>query len=79
MQYHCSTQELSLCISNVSFKQMNHFDHLEPMLDDLIPKVREKAIQLALEMLSDGKFDNKEAALKEGIKQAEEWFTELEG
>lgn len=58
---------------------MHHFDDLEPMLEDLIPKVKEKAIQLALEMLSEGRFDNKEAALKEGIKQAEEWFTELEG
>ena len=58
---------------------MNHFDDFGPMLDELIPWIGEKAIQLALEMLSDGRFDNKEAALKEGIKQAEEWFTELEG
>ena len=58
---------------------MQHFDDFKPMLDDLVPKVREKAVQLALEMLSEGRFDNKEAALNEGIKQAEEWFTELEG
>ena len=58
---------------------MQQFEDFNPMLDDLIPKVREKAIQLALEMLAEGRFDNKEAALKEGIKQAEEWFTELEG
>jgi len=58
---------------------MHQFDDLESMLNDLIPKVREKAIQLALEMLAEGRFQNKEDALTEGIKQAEEWFTELEG
>ena len=58
---------------------MQQFEDFQPMLDDLIPKVREKAIQLALGMLAEGRFDNKEAALKEAIKQAEEWFTELEG
>ena len=49
------------------------------MLDDLTPKVREKAIQLALEMLADGKYSEKEEALKEAIRQAEEWFMDLEG
>lgn len=49
------------------------------MLDDLTPKVREKAIQLALEMLAEGKYSDKQDALEEGIRQADEWFMDLEG
>jgi uncharacterized protein YdaT len=56
-----------------------HFNDYEHMLNELTPKVREKAIQLALEMLAEGKYTDKEQALKEGIRQADEWFTELEG
>lgn len=49
------------------------------MLEDLTPKVREKAIELALEMLAEGTYSDKEQALKEGIRQADEWFIDLEG
>jgi uncharacterized protein YdaT len=60
--------------------QMDHqFKDFEPMLGDLTPKVREKAIQIALELLAEGKYSDKEQALKEAIRQAEEWFMDLEG
>jgi uncharacterized protein YdaT len=55
------------------------FDDLEPMLKELNPKVREKAIELADEMLVDGRHTDAEQALKDGIKLAEEWFSDLEG
>lgn len=49
------------------------FEDFEPMFNELTPKVRAKAIELAAQMLVSGKFSDKEEALKEGIKQAEEW------
>ena len=57
----------------------SNFKDFEPMLQDLTSKVREKALELAGQLLVDGKFSDKESALKEGIRQAEEWFLDLEG
>ncbi len=42
------------------------------------PKVKEKAIEFAIRLMKEKKL-NKEDALKEGIKQAENWFIDLEG
>jgi len=58
---------------------MNEFNESDPMLNDLSPKVKEKALQLAADFLAEGRFANPAGALKEGIKQAEEWFLDLEG
>ena len=68
-----------LCARDIVMQMDHQFKDFEPMLEDLTPKVREKAIQLALEMLAEGKYSDKEQALKEAIRQAEEWFMDLEG
>lgn len=47
-------------------------------LKNLSPKVKEKAIEIAIQLVKEKKISKKEA-LMEGIKQAEEWFTDLEG
>ena len=57
----------------------SNFEDFEPMFFDLTLKVREKALELAQQLLVDGRFSDKESALREGIKQAEEWFLDLEG
>ena len=58
---------------------MNDFNESDPMLNELSLKVKEKALQLAAGFLAEGRFANHAEALKEGIKQAEEWFLDLEG
>lgn len=55
------------------------FENFEVELKDLRPEVRKKAIELANQFLAESKFPNQKGALKEGIKQAEEWFFNLEG
>lgn len=59
--------------------------NMESSFNDLItflkghdPKVKEKAIEFAIRLMKEKKL-NKEDALKEGIKQAEKWFIDLEG
>ena len=47
-------------------------------LDDLNSIVKERAIEIANQLLEKDKI-SKEEALKEGIKQAEEWFLDMEG
>jgi uncharacterized protein YdaT len=47
-------------------------------LDDLNSMVKERAIEIANQLLEKEGW-SKEEALKEGIKQAEEWFLDLEG
>ncbi len=54
------------------------FDEFEPKLSELKPAVKEKALEIADKLLTK-KSISKEDALKEGIKQAEEWFFDLEG
>jgi hypothetical protein len=58
---------------------MNQLNESDPMLRDLSPKVKEKALQLAAGFIAEGKFTDRNEALKEAIKQAEEWFLDLEG
>jgi hypothetical protein len=53
-------------------------EDLEKNLDDLEPKIKEKAINIAIHLIKKYKI-NREDALKEGIKQAKEWFLDLEG
>lgn len=54
------------------------FDEFKPKLSDLKPAVKEKAMKIAGKLLTE-KSLSREDALKEGIKQAEEWFVDLEG
>ena len=54
------------------------FDEFEPKLSDLKPAVKEKALEIAKKLLTE-KSLSREDALKDGIKQAEEWFFDLEG
>lgn len=54
------------------------FDEFEPTLKELKPTVKEKALEIAGKLLTE-KSLSREDALKEGIKQAEEWFMDLEG
>ena len=58
---------------------MNKLNESDPLLNDLSPEVKEKALQLAADLLASGRFSNPSEALKEGVKQAEEWFLDLEG
>jgi hypothetical protein len=54
------------------------FNDLANSLKGHDPKVKEKAIEFAIRLMKEKKL-NKEDALKEGIKQAENWFIDLEG
>ena len=54
------------------------FENFKTDLDSLNPAVREKALEIANELMKEEKFTEKEA-IAEAIKQAEEWFYDLEG
>lgn len=54
------------------------FEDVNTHLENLQPKVKEKALVIADE-LSRNKDYTEEEALIEGIKRAEEWFYNLEG
>lgn len=54
------------------------FDEFEPKLKELKPEVKEKTLEIAGKLLTE-KSLSREEALKKGIKQAEEWFFDLEG
>ncbi len=54
------------------------FKGFESDFKDLKPQIREKAIEIAKQLLMDGEY-KREDALKEGIRQAEEWFLDSEG
>ncbi|MDT0691376.1 hypothetical protein RM549_16390 [Salegentibacter sp. F188] len=54
------------------------FEDFKTDLDSLNPTVREKALEIANELMKEGKFTEKEA-ITEAIKQSEEWFYDLEG
>lgn len=55
------------------------FEDFEADLKELKPIVKEKAIKIANKLLRNGRFNDQGEALKEGIKQAEEWFLNMEG
>lgn len=56
---------------------MENINRSDDRLKDLKPEVKEKALSLAADYQKKG-IDSEEA-LKRGIIEAEEWFTELEG
>ena len=54
------------------------FEDFKTDLDSLNPVIQEKAVAIANELMKEGKYTEKEA-ITEAIKQAEEWFYDLEG
>ncbi|MCX2838433.1 hypothetical protein HC174_12190 [Salinimicrobium sp. CDJ15-81-2] len=54
------------------------FEDFKTDLESLNPPVREKALEIANELVKEEKYTKKEA-ITEAIKQAEEWFYDLEG
>ncbi|MDT0651172.1 hypothetical protein [Autumnicola edwardsiae] len=54
------------------------FEDFKTDLDSLNRTVRKKALEIANELMIQGKCTEKEA-ITEAIKQAEEWFYDLEG
>lgn len=55
------------------------FDDFDAELKDLVPAAKKKAIEIARKLLANGEVESQEEAIKEGIKQAEEWFLDSEG
>lgn len=47
-------------------------------MDDLQPQVRQKAIEIANKLISDGRQSDPHL-IRQAIAQAEEWFLNLEG
>lgn len=68
------------CLEN-KLKKMEEwtFDDFDAELNDLVPAAKKKAIEIARQLLADGEVKNQEKAIKEGIKQAKEWFLDSEG
>jgi uncharacterized protein YdaT len=56
----------------------NQFKDFDIQLKDLKPEVREKAMQIAAELVSE-KGMEKDVALKAAIEEAENWFLDAEG
>ena len=54
------------------------FENFNTELDSLNPRVKAKALELARNLERQGKLTEKEA-IRIGIKEAEEWFYDLEG
>lgn len=55
------------------------FEDFDAELKDLVPAAKKKAIEIANKLLARGEVESQEKAIKEGIKQAEEWFLDSEG
>lgn len=53
-------------------------ENFKPKLENLTPEVREKALEIAHEMMEKGGI-SEEKAIKEAIIRAEEWFYHCEG
>jgi uncharacterized protein YdaT len=54
------------------------FEDFHPELEDLVPEVREMALQIAKRLAREQNFP-REKAIAEGIKKAEEWFLNSQG
>lgn len=54
------------------------FENFKPKLENLTPEVREKALQIAHQLMEKGGI-SKEKAISDAIVKAEEWFYDLEG
>jgi uncharacterized protein YdaT len=58
--------------------EINNNEELPDDFNDLKPHVREKALEIA-DQLMPRDIPEGSTRIREAIKQAEEWFTELEG
>jgi len=54
------------------------FEDFKTDLDSLHPEVKQKALEIARELMSQKSY-TKEKAVQEAITQAEEWFYDLRG
>ncbi|QQX76267.1 MULTISPECIES: hypothetical protein [Aequorivita] len=54
------------------------FENFKPKLQNLAPEVREKAIEIAQELMQKGGI-SEEKAISKAIIEAEEWFYDLGG
>ena len=54
------------------------FEDFEPELQELKPTVREKAIEIAEKLVEEEGYPE-DKAIAQGIKEAEEWFLNMEG
>ncbi len=54
------------------------FEDFKADLDNLTPKVRQKALFIAQQLMSEGNI-SEEKAIKQAIVRAEEWFYDAEG
>ncbi len=54
------------------------FENFKPKLENLTPEVREKALQIAHQLMEKSGI-SEEKAISEAIVKAEEWFYDLEG
>ncbi len=61
----------------MSTKQHWTFEGFQPELDALAPRIREKALTIAQDLVTQQGL-SEEKALQEGIKRAGEWFYDLE-
>lgn len=53
-------------------------DNFPVKLEDLKPKAREKAVEIANQLMESGKYSEEEA-LQKATQQAQQWFYESEG
>ena len=56
----------------------NLFENFESELDELSPAIREKAIEIADQLIKNPDY-TEEMARKEAVKKAEQWYYDLEG
>lgn len=54
------------------------FENFKTDLDDLDPRVREKALEIANNLMEKDDY-SEERAIEEAIKEAEEWFLDRQG
>lgn len=54
------------------------FDNFKPKLDNLTPQVREKALEIAEQLMKKGGI-SEEKAIQLAVVRAEEWFYDSEG
>lgn len=54
------------------------FENFKPQLENLTPQAREKALEIAEQLIQKGGI-SEERAVKEAIVRAEEWFYNSEG
>ncbi|SRX55930.1 hypothetical protein [Aequorivita sp. CIP111184] len=54
------------------------FENFKPALDGLTPQVKQKALEIAQQLMKKGGI-SEEKAIQQAIVEAEEWFYDSEG